>query len=473
MAQIIVTLEQIQHRDQRKYIFPSPIATTIGIGDSYTVTPSGSGSKLLDTLTNTEYTVSETVSVISAKIAAPAGMTFGDTPAVDAFARLRISEAENLFDSKQIFDNADDFWDDAEVSGSGTSSTYSKDNARSRMAVSNNTAGKRVRQTFMRFNYQSGKSHMIIMTGVLGTGESGITTELGYFDDDNGVFFRSDDGVLSIVMRSSATGSATDIVVAQADWNQDIMDGTGNSSVTLDMSKTQIFFIDMEWLGVGRVRYGFFHNGVPVYCHYMNHSNNISVVFMSTPNLPIRYSIENDGTGGALFIDHLCATVISEGGSKNLGILKTASTGGTHIDAAVENTKYALVGIKLKAGYIGATIELVSSSVAELTGSKDCEWGLDFNPSVAGSFTYSNETHSAIMSAKGATANTITGGETIMGGFASSAKRGGSENTTIPNARMLGSTISGTVDTIVLWARPIDGGVDLDFEGSITWREIS
>ena len=69
MAQIAVTLEEIQHRSQRKHKYDTAISTTIGIGESYTITPNGTGSTLLDTLSDTEYTVSESVTVLSAIIA--------------------------------------------------------------------------------------------------------------------------------------------------------------------------------------------------------------------------------------------------------------------------------------------------------------------------------------------------------------------------------------------------------------------
>jgi hypothetical protein len=45
------------------------------------------------------------------------------------------------------------------------------------------------------------------------------------------------------------------------------MDGTGRSGITLDVTKTQIFIVDLEWLGVGRVRLGFVIDGKIYYCH--------------------------------------------------------------------------------------------------------------------------------------------------------------------------------------------------------------
>ncbi len=251
----------------------------------------------------------------------------------DAFGRLRVGNPQTVFDSKQIFDNLPLFWDDQEVSGTGTDSTHSQPNARSRLSVDTN-AGKRVRQTFQRFNYQPGKSMLVILTAVLGAGTSGLTQEVGYFDDNNGLFFRCDGGVLSVVVRSKATGFVVDTVVNQADWNIDKLNGAGHSGITLDLTKTQIFFLDFEWLGVGRVRFGFYLNGQPVYCHEVLNTNNLGVVYMSTPNLPVRYSIENDGTAAAANLDHLCSSVISEGGIRDNGVLQHQSTAGAVVSMA-------------------------------------------------------------------------------------------------------------------------------------------
>ena len=45
------------------------------------------------------------------------------------------------------------------------------------------------------------------------------------------------------------------------------MDGTGKTGLELDFTKAQLFVIDMEWLGVGRVRFGFYAYGRIYYCH--------------------------------------------------------------------------------------------------------------------------------------------------------------------------------------------------------------
>jgi hypothetical protein len=399
-----------------------------------------------------------------------------DSTSVDAFGRWRVSEPHTVFDSKQIFDNQPLFWDESLESGAGITSTHSTDTASSVMSSTVETAGKFTRQTFMRFNYQSGKSQLILMTGVLDRsgGGTGVQRRIGMFDDDNGLFFEDDEGTVKVVRRTNVTGTAADNKVAQSSWNVDVMDGSGPSGVTADWTKTQIFCLDFEWLGVGRVRMGLVIGGVNYTVHEFLNANILDKVYMSTPNLPLRYQMITTSSSPTSTFESNCATVISEGGSTDLGILRYKSTGGTHVDANVENTIYAILGIRLKSTHIAETVKVVNISVAEHQGGKFYEWMLILNPTVAGTFTYGDEANSSVQTAIGTTSNTVTNGTIIDGGFAASAQKGGvTIATEIDNALRLGSKIDGTVDTKVLCVRPVGGATNLDIEGSLTWREIS
>lgn len=394
-----------------------------------------------------------------------------DTPSIDAFGRMRVSSPETIFDSKQLYDSGigDLFWDDQETSGSGTSSSWDANTAATTLAVSSTTAGVRVRQTKMRFNYQPGKSHMIILTGVLGPSVGNIRKRWGYFDENNGVFFEvNTSSTLRVVRRTYTSGSPVDTAVAQSSWNLDTLDGTGPSGVTLDLSKGNIFFIDLEWLGMGRVRMGVVIDGLIIYCHQFLNGNALTSVYMSTPNLPIRWEIENNGSGVASNIKTVCSTVISEGGQTKSGMLRYRSTGGTHVDADAANSVYALVGVKLKSSCLSATVDFVNASVQVATAD-DVEWALVLNPTVTGSFTYADLTASVVQTARGATANTCTGGITLSGGFVSSGNAGASASANLETAIRLGSLIDGTADQVVLVVRPLSASADV--EGALTWRE--
>ena len=391
-----------------------------------------------------------------------------DSPSIDAFARWRVSHPETIFDSKQLWDNAPLFWDDSEISGGTTSSTHSTDTASTTVGVALNTAGRRVRQTYMRFNYQPGKSQLILMTGTIDKsgGGTGITRGWGYYDDNDGIFLKDDEGIIKYVIRSSVSGSPIDTEIAQSGWNLDVMDGTGESGVTLDFTKSQISMVDLEWLGVGRVRVGFVIDGIPTYVHEFNNANILSGVYMSTPNLPLRYEIENDGTGAASTLEHICSSVMSEGGVQNLGTLRHTDSGA--VSGLSAGTTYAILGIRLKSTHLDASVLIENISALATTQNDQAHWDLMLNPTVAGTFTYSDETNSSIQTATGAAANTITNGIEIDGGYFSTVAP---TSITTPNALRLGSKIDGTVDTIVLVVTPITNNIAV--HTSITRRELS
>lgn len=396
-------------------------------------------------------------------------IAIGDSSNLDAFARLRVSEAHTIFDSKLLFDADTEIWDDQQVSGSSTSSVYNINESSVSMTVSNNTAGKRIRQSYMRINYQPGKSQSVAVTGVLqeSGGGTDITRQLGLFDDDNGLFFQDDSGIISVVIRSKTSGSVVDTVFAQTDWNIDKMDGTGVSGYTLDFTKVQYFIIDFAWQGVGKVRYGFLLDGVVCYCHQHANANSSKFVYMTTPNLPMRFVIENSGAGAAASITQICCAVVAEAGQDDIGVIHYCSTGANYTTASTPGTLYAVIGIRLKAAFIGQIIKLIKMSMLALTAD-DFEWALLFNPTVASTFTYSDEANTSLQVAMGVTANTVTDGHKVSGGFSSSST---AINEFLSNARYLGASITGTLDTLVLCVRPISANAQI--VGSLSWREMA
>jgi len=310
---------------------------------------------------------------------------------IDAFGRGRVSEPSTIADHKQLHDNLPLFFDDQETSGSGTTSTHSTNTAASTLGVALNTAGVRVRQTFRRFNYEPGKSQLVYVTGVLGAGGSGLTTCMGAYDGENGFGFMVEAGTFKVFRRSFATGSAVDTKVSQGSFNGDNVDGS-DSDFVIDLDQVQLCAIDITWLGVGPVRmYLIGEDQGPILLHTFRHINLQSVVSISTPNLPIRYEIQNDGTGAAATMEHICSSVMSEGGQEATGLLRAASTDGTHVDATSANTAYAVVGIRLKSTHLDAAAEVKRVGIMLETSSDYGEWRLLFNPSVAGTFTYSGD----------------------------------------------------------------------------------
>lgn len=401
---------------------------------------------------------------------------FQDSPAIDAFDRLRTSEPLTLFDSKQLYDKQPLFWD--EVTNGTATSVHSTTNASTTMSVSANNDFV-IRQTKRRFNYQPGKSQSILCTLTLGATTANVTKRVGLFNSNtttpfasnyDGYYLEDNGSNVGLVISKNGTPNR----VEQGSWNQDNFDGTGPSGINLDWTKSQIFFIDYEWLGVGRVRMGFVIDGILYYAHHFNHANSVTSVYCSTPNHSLRYEIRS--TGGSASMQHICSSVSSEGGSEDNGIVRSINTNGTHLDANTENTLYALIGVRLKTTHLDTVVKILNIASQIHTTSDRLLWEIRFNPTVAGTFTYSDVTNSSLQRALGATTNTVTSGTIIDSGFVESggAFSGGAGSTSrgINNALKLGSNIDGTRDTIILCVKPIAGSTDVDVEGSITIREL-
>jgi len=394
----------------------------------------------------------------------------GGAAGADAFGRQRVSNPEMIFNSKQIFDNQPLYWDDIQESGSGTTSTHSTDTASTTLGVSLNTAGKRTRQTFMRFNYQPSKSQLIFITGILKAsgGGTGIISRMGYFDDNNGLFLENNVGTINLVRRTYTGGSASDNTYPQSSWNIDKMDGSGASGITLDFTKTQIFIIDFEWLGVGRVRFGFNVNGITYYVHELLNANNLATVYMSTPNLPLRYQIINDGTGAASTINCICSAVISEGGREEVALNSYVSTRGSAV-TATKNVTNAIIATRLKTGYLSATIDVLDLSL--LTVSNDnYEWQLYLNPSGINNLTYSGVNNSSLEYAVAPNGTVISGGFSIAGGYAQA--KTDIQADSLKSLLKLGSSITGRKDVLVLSCQPL-GASDSVVYGGINYREFN
>jgi len=208
-----------------------------------------------------------------------------------------------------------------------------------------------IRETTKVFSYQPGKSLLALNTFVMAQSANNLRQRVGYFGKDNGIYFQLDDGVMSFVERTLVNGSpSSETIVPLSAWNGDKLNGTGPSGFTLDITKAQIMWMDIEWLGLGTVRAGFIIDGKFIVCHSFHHANLISSTYITTASLPLRYEITNKGaTNGSRTMKQVCSSVISEGGYELRGLQQavgTAITAPKALDTA--GTYYPVISIRLK-----------------------------------------------------------------------------------------------------------------------------
>lgn len=321
----------------------------------------------------------------------------------DAFGKLRTSTGYTLFDSSHRYqDNGK--W--AESVTGVANSQYQLNESVVNMNVGSASGDKIYRESKRVFSYQPGKSLLIMSTFAFNTPKANLRQRVGFFNSQNGVFLENDGVNNYLVLRSNVSGTPSESRILQTDWNKDKFDGTGYSAqgagsehaVGLDVSKTNILWIDVEWLGVGDVRCGFVVDGKFVTAHIFHNDNKNTTTYMTTATLPCRYELENlAGTGSASTLKQICSTVISEGGyelqgrSRSIGLPlatpKTLPTAGTFTP---------VISIRLKDSFKDAVVVLTDLEIVGFTNNSTYRYKLIVGGSLTGASWVSAATDSPI-----------------------------------------------------------------------------
>jgi hypothetical protein len=361
-------------------------------------------------------------------------VTLKATNQLDAFGRLRVSQPMTLFDSQQRFGLDEAFVSNTTVSGS---ITYIPTQSSCNLTVVNSTGSFAARESGYIFQYQPGKSLLSLMTFVMAPQSSGnLRQRVGYFDQDNG-FYIELSNALYIVQRSNVTGTVANTLVANTAWNGDRLDGSGASGINLDITKAQIFWTDIEWLGVGDVRCGFVLDGKFITAHTFKHANISSSAYMTTACLPIRYETQSLGTGGPATsnLTQICSTVISEGGQNQpLQLFSNLHTFSSTVNA---NTWVPIMSLQLAPGRLDALVQIKQVEIT-LSSTDVIQWALWSNVTAANltgeSFSLGAPSTSVQVD-RAATAINVTYGRQIAGGIVSNS----ATNTPIGGVAELGA----------------------------------
>lgn len=395
----------------------------------------------------------------------------------DAFGRIRISDSLTLFDSQHRYqDNGK--WATANNGTSNTQHVLSESAVNMNVGTANNDYV--YRETTRVFAYQPGKSLLIFNTFAMNTPKANVTQRVGYFGADNGIFLENDGIENHLVLRSNTTGTIVETRVAQSDWNNDKFDGSGYSSNDqnhgdgLDVSKTNIFWTDVEWLGVGDVRCGFVVSGKPVVAHVFHNDNLKTAPYMTTACLPIRYEIRNTGvTSSNSTLKQICSTIISEGGYALTGKQRSVSGLVTSPkDIPTAGTFVPIISIRLKSDKLDAIVIPNFVEFFGTTNNASYRYKIVVGGTLTSASWNSAATNSAVEWDTAATA--ITGGDDVKIGFLNvSAGAGGSTigfQDGLFKFQLERNSFTGTPTVFSLVATGSTNGNDAT--GAMDWEEI-
>lgn len=379
----------------------------------------------------------------------------------DAFGRLRVSNPITLFDSQNRYKPNEKFYSNVL---NGGNVTYLSSESSILMNVTTTLNSFVARESRFVFNYQPGKSLLILVTFVMNEPKTGLVQRAGYFGSDNGYFIQRSGSVTSIVERSIGV----DTPVLQSNWNVDRLDGTGPSRFVLDLSKSQIFFMDIEWLGVGSVRTGFVIDGSFVTCHVFHHANYLNRTYMTTACLPIRYEIHNtDGSSGTM--KHVCATVLSEGGYEPKEQLFCSIGPYTGLTLSSVGVLIPLVSVRLHPGRLDAIVQLKQLNVAVSSNNDLAGWRCILNATLGGA-TWVDSTGGSTNVEIDTAATTVSGGRVIETGYAQTGSINTSLQPSFFEAQLGRNSFTQTSDTLTLCATPLSSNPKVYW--SIAWTEL-
>ena len=386
--------------------------------------------------------------------------------AIDAFGRLQSSGLYTLFDSQHRYRDNGKF--DTYTAVGGTA-TYNINESTISMTVGTTSGSEVIRESKVVMPYQPGKGLLALNTFTMASPKANLRQRVGYFGTQNGIFLEQNGLTAYIVLRSYVTGIVDETrKIPQSQWSEDPFNGTGASGRVLDVTKGNIFWCDVEWLGVGDVRCGFFVDGRPVVAHVFHNDNLNDTTYMTTATLPIRYEITNlSGQTGSSTMRQICSSVISQGGYEPYSVQK--STDGILLKTATSPGEYVpFCSIRLKSSRLDAPV--IPSGI-EIAGesSKTIAYALILNGTLSGSTLFTSYSPDSSVELNTA-ATGVTGGQMIYTGFItgkSTIALAGSEYFRY----QLGRTIGGTSDILTLAFTSTDQTNPTAF-GSIQWYEI-
>ena len=387
---------------------------------------------------------------------------------LDAFGNLRTVTPKTLFDHKARYGKGTTLWSE-KVTGTA-SIDFVTDKSSVDLTV-NLTGEVAVTQTRNRFKYQGGKSQKIEATGVLPVVAT-ANAQIGYFQVSqsapyrpiDGIYFESEGTTINVCIANACDGTITK--VPKGSWNIDNLDGNGPSGLDVDFSFGRIFYIDFQWLSLGRVRFGIHYGGNLVFIHEETHVN-ISEPYMRSGSQPMCYRIEAVADGQAT-CRRICSAVISEGGSDPTGIVAAVSRK-TSLVTIGDTLPVAVFGIRIKSSEADAIIENIKVNLLATTNDS-IRWILAWNPPTINGTTpvWTPIQGGSLETFIGDNTNTIVEGLNIDEGYFSTETR--VEAGTSKGNIQIGVGVDGTQDVLYLCAQCLSGSAAVT--GGLVVRQL-
>lgn len=238
---------------------------------------------------------------------------------LDNLNKLRVSTLTTILDIRHTH-NLKNYLYEVESSTLNTNALYNDTNGPATIlslisAINENNITRQSREYVV---YQQGRSILVYIVVNLNPNTNNDTNSegrIGYFDDNNGIFFKHTGdmgtGNMSVVIRFNGI----DTEINQTNWNIDKMDGVGPSGITANFNEIHTYFIEISWDHI--IRMGMLISGKLEVVHQFYDQS--STLLIKKSNLPVRYSLTASGVVLSANLAHYSTYVSSDTGYNPIG----------------------------------------------------------------------------------------------------------------------------------------------------------
>lgn len=402
---------------------------------------------------------------------------------LDAFGRVRMSYPEVLGYGSSEYGYNSRYLEQL-VSGTGVVGSAVNESSITLSTGGTASGAYAYVATKIHHRYTPGRSQLLRWTGSFATPISNVRQRAGYFDTRNGIFLEYDGTTLYFVRRTYTSGSIVDNRIARSSWS-DPFDGTGPSGVNLDLAggTTWLAWADLEWLGVGRYRFGFANpaSGELITCYAAAGTNVLTVPYMSSASLPMRFEIQNTGiAASAKTLKWICYSIDTEGGGPGDIPLQFSADSFNTSQTAQNGALTPILAVRAKTTGPNSVPNrgqiIVKGTEGLVTGNTSCIFRTVLNPTTltqnggAITWTAAGDLSEYARFSAGAS-DTFAGGQTIDSFYvsASAQNKGNSPGGIYRKLPLVFTDLNSVQDTLVICAAGC--GANSAVFSSMVWQE--
>ena len=288
--------------------------------------------------------------------------------------------------------------------------TVTQANSQAILQTSAAANGSAALDSIIAARYLPGQGKIIRFTAIFTPGVANATQVIGAGDANDGYFFGYQGATFGLFRRQNGT----DFFTAQADWNTDTFDGSGDagnpSGALLDQTKGNVYQIKYQWLGYGAIRYYIEDNatGVVTQVHVIKYTNLNILPSVFNPSFQLHAQVINSGNTSNITLITASMGLYSEGpvdvsGARfSTGNRKTGITTETNIFTIQNKTSFQS---KTNRGRIH--FDSIGSSIS---GAADAQYRIVLNATLGGTPSFADIAVNQSIAAVDVAGTTVTGG---------------------------------------------------------------